>query len=217
MARGTDFGGIHSHRDLNLIQQLVEENPAEPKLNFIDIPGADGSKDMSEQPSGRVVYGNRVLRWTFGLYPGENWGAKRRQVSRALNGKRLRITLDEDPDYYYDGRVAVRKYERDKLLRQITVEATCNPYQLRQHETVRTETVSTTERSILLTNENMPVIPQITVTVPTTVGFNGNTFSLTAGTHRFLDIELQEGVNTLTAKTASGTGTITIKYQEGSL
>lgn len=217
MARGTDFGGIHSHRDLNLIQQTVEESPAEPKLNLIDIPGANGSVDLSEQPAGRVVYNNRTIRWVFGLYPGENWAAKHRQVSRALNGRRCRITLDEDPDFYYDGRVAVKEYARDQTLRQITVEATCAPYMLKQMETVRTETISTTERSIVLPNEHKPVIPLITVTTPTVVGFNGNSFSLTAGSHRFLDIELLEGVNVLTAKTTSGSGTITIKYQEGSL
>ena len=217
MARGTNFGGIHSHRGLNLIQQTVEISPAEPKLNLINVPGANGSKDLSEQPAGRVVYNNRAIVWTFGLYPGEDWPAKHRQVSRALNGKRLRITLDEDPGYYYDGRVAVKKYNRDRTLRQITVEATCDPYMLKQLETVRTEILSTTERSIVLTNECKPVLPQFTVTAPTVIGFNGNSFSMNAGTHRFLDIELQEGVNTLTARTTSGSGTITIKYQEGAL
>jgi hypothetical protein len=136
MAKGTDFGGVHSFYDLNLIQQLVDEQPAEPKLNLIDIPGADGSVDMSELPGGRLVYKDRTLTWTFALYPGENWDAKHRQVSNALNGKRCRITLDTNPDYYYDGRVAVKKYNKDKLLRQITVEAICNPWMLKQQPTV---------------------------------------------------------------------------------
>lgn len=136
MAKGTDFGGVHSFYDLNLIQQLVDEQPAEPKLNLIDIPGADGSVDMSELPGGRLVYKDRTLTWTYALYPGENWDAKHRQVSNALNGKRCRITLDSNPDYYYDGRVAVKKYNKDKLLRQITVEAICNPWMLKQQPTV---------------------------------------------------------------------------------
>lgn len=217
MARGIDFGGVHSHRDLNLILQEIEESPANPKLNLIDIPGGDGSKDLSEQPSGRVVYGDRTITWVFGLYPGESWPAKHRQVSRALNGQRLKITQDEDPGYYYDGRVSVKTYSRDMTLRQITVEAVCSPYMLKQLETVRTESLSTTERSIILANECKPVFPQITLTAPSVIGFNGNSFSLNAGTHRLLDIELQAGVNTLTARTTSGSGTITIKYQEGAL
>lgn len=136
MARGTDFGGIHSHRDLNLIQQQVNEQPAEPKLNMIDIPGADGSKDLSELPGGRLTYKDRTVSWLFALYPGDNWDTKHRQVSNALNGKRCRITLDTNPAYYYLGRLIVKKYNKDKALRQITVEAVCSPYLLKQEPTV---------------------------------------------------------------------------------
>ena len=135
MARGTDFGGIHSHRDLNLIQQKVEVQPAEPKLNLVDVPGADGSKDLSTQPAGRVVYNDRTLTWTFALYPGERWDAKHRQVSNALNGLECKITLDTDPDYYYQGRLSVKKYNRDQTLHQITVEATCRPWIMKQNPT----------------------------------------------------------------------------------
>lgn len=217
MARGTDFGGVHSYRDLNLIQQIVEETPAEPKLNLIDIPGADGSKDMTAQPSGRVVYGDRIVRWTFGLYPGENWAVKRKQVSNALNGRRCKITLDENPDWYYDGRLAVREYIRDSILRQIVVEAICSPYLLKQRDTVVTRSINTTEARLYLTNEFKPVFPWIEVTTTTVVTWNGNVFSLSPGKHRVLDVELPAGTSTLSAKTTSGTGTITITYQEGTL
>lgn len=217
MARGTDFGGIHSHRDLNLIQQHVEVAPAEPKLNLIDVPGADGSKDLSVQPAGRIVYYDRKIVWTFGLYPGDDWYAKQRQVSNALNGRRYRITLDESPDYYFDGRLVVSSHKKDRTLRQITVEATCTPYMLRQAETTLTSALSTTETRIQVLNEFKPAIPRITVTAQTTIGWNGNSFSMNPGSHRLLDIEFPEGLSALTAKTVSGTGTITIVYQEGSL
>jgi hypothetical protein len=218
LARGTDFGGIHSLRDLNLIQQAVEISPAEPKLNLIDVPGADGSKDMSEQPSGRVVYKDRKITWTFALYPGEDWSAKHRQVSNALNGVRCRITLDEDPEYYYTGRLVVNRYNRDKTLRQITVHATCAPYMLKQQPTkVQLAGLTTAYKTLTLVNERMPVVPTITVTAATTLRWNGNTWSLNAGTHKVLDIELQAGKNTLEAKTNSGTGNITVEYQEGAL
>lgn len=136
MARGTDFGGIHSSTDLRLIQQHVDVQPAEPKLNIVDVPGADGGKDFSELPAGRVVYNDRKLTWTFALYPGEKWDAKHRQVSNALNGRYCKITLDTDPDYYFEGRLSVKKYNVDRTLRQITVEAICRPYMLKQQPTV---------------------------------------------------------------------------------
>ncbi len=135
MARGTNFGGVHSHHNLNLIQQKVDVEPAAPKLNMIEIPGADGAVDMTEQPAGRVTYKTRKITWTFALYPGENWDAKRTQVSNALNGRRANITLDSDPGYYYQGRLSVSKHKVDRQLRQITVEAICQPYKLKQDQT----------------------------------------------------------------------------------
>ena len=135
MARGTDFGGIHSYRDLNLIQQNVDVDPAEPKLNMVEIPGADGAVDMSEQPAGRVVFKTRKITWTFALYPGESWDLKHRQVSNALNGRKCNITLDTDQEYYYIGRLSVSKHKVDSVLRQITIVAICQPYKLRQEQT----------------------------------------------------------------------------------
>lgn len=217
MARGTNFGGVHSHADLNLIQQKVDIQPAEPKLNLVDIPGADGSKDLSEQPAGRAVYKDRKIIWTFALYPGENWDDKHRQVSNAINGKLVKITLDTDLDYYYLGRIVVKKYKSDGHLRQITVEAQCRPYKLRQQETRATLALTTTYKSLQIPNDRKPVVPTITVTAETTLRWKGSTLTVKAGTHRLLDIELQEGANVLEARTTSGTGSLTVVYQEGSL
>ena len=216
--RGTDFGGVHSFIDLHLIQQKVDVQPAEPKLNLIDIPGADGAKDLSTQPAGRVTYGDRRLTWTFALYPGEIWEEKHRQVSGALNGKYCRITLDSDPDYYYLGRLVVKSYNVDRQLRQITIEAACRPYMLRQQETVvRVSDLSTTYRTLDLVNDRKPAVPTIVVTAETTLRWSGRTITLAPGTHKVLDIELQEGTNKLEARTTSGTGSITLTYQEGAL
>lgn len=218
MARGTDFGGVHSSIDLHLIQQRVDVQPAEPKLNLIDIPGGDGAKDMSTQPAGRVVYKDRKITWTFALYPGDIWAEKHRQVSGALNGKYCQITLDSDPDYYYLGRLVVKSYKVDNQLRQITVEASCRPYMLRQQETkITVSNLSTAYRTLDLVNDRKPAIPTILVTAETTLRWNGATVTLAPGTHKILDIELQEGINKLEAKVTAGTGSITLTYQEGAL
>lgn len=221
MAKGTDFGGIHSHRDLNLIQQKVDVQPAEPKLNLIDIPGADGSKDLTERPAGRATYKDRQITWTFALYPGENWHDKHSQVSNELNGKRCKITLDDDPGWYYIGRLVVKKYNIDKALRQITVEAICSPWKLKQDLTVSVLTVNDTiSYRIVLLNKKKPAIPtiELTHTAHLAIG-EGTTLSnaIAPGTYTSLDLELQEGENVLRVYFPEGTGTITITYQEGSL
>ena len=217
MARGTDFGGIHSSRDLHLIQQKVEVEPAEPKLNLIEVPGADGAVDMTEQPAGRVTYKTRKITWTFALYPGENWDAKHGQVNNALNGRRCHIILDTDPDYYYEGRLSVNKHNVDGLLRQIEVVAVCQPYKLKKLLTTATQSLTTAYKTMTLRNGRKPVIPTITLTAPATLRWKGQTVNLNTGEHKILDIELLEGDNVLEVLAPGGSGRCTITYREGSL
>lgn len=217
MAKGTDFGGVHSRDQLGLIQQKVVVGAAEPKTNFVNIPGTDGTKDLTEQPAGRVTYKDRKLSWTFALYPSDDWAEKLREVTNALSGRRCKITLDENPDYYFDGRVAVKSYPRDKSLRQITVEATCAPYQLKQQETVRTVQVTATAQTIQLSNEFKVATPRIKATAETIIEWDGSSMTLTPGEHQSLDFQLPAGVTELEVNTTGDDGTLTITYQEGSL
>lgn len=217
MARGTYFGGLHSNRDLGLIQQSVEVQPAQPKLNIIDIPGANGSKDLSAYPGGGVVFADREIVWTFAVYPGGRWYDHQRKVSNALNGLACYITLDEDPGYYYVGRLSVDSYHRDQSLRQITIRANCRPFKLKKEVTTITAALTTTAQTFELRNDRKPVVPTITVTAETTLEWNGGSYTISAGTHKILDIQFTEGDNELRAKVTSGTGSITITYQEGAL
>ena len=218
MKRGTDFGGIHSYLDLNLIQQKVEISPAEPKFNMVDIPGMDGSKDLTTQLTGRVHYKDRTITWTFALYPGENWDEKHRKVSGALNGRECKITLDSDPDYYYLGRLAVRSYRLDGMLKQIVVEAICRPYALKQEVTkVSVQLPVSTVVRVPIKNDRMPTVPVIVLSAEATIRMGTREGSFSAGTHTLLDFELQEGDNLLEVKALSAAGSIVITYQEGSL
>ena len=48
-----------------------------------------------------------------------------------------------------------------------------------------------------------------------TLEFGGNTYSLSAGTQKVLDIKFVEGNNSI--KVTAGSGTLTVKYQEATL
>lgn len=215
MAKGTTFGTIHSNRDMGLIQQNYDVGTAVPKTSNIDVPGMDGNYDTTEMLDG-VKFKNRTIEWTFALYPGANWEEKKSLVSNLIDGKRMQITLDDDPDYYYDGRITVKKHKSSKMLKQITVSADCKPYKRKKTEHVITNTLTTSEKTIILPNGYMPIHPEITVDVNTSFTFGETTFALTPGTHTVLAISLHEGNNILLAK-GSSAGNITIKYREGSL
>ena len=87
----TDFGMILT--DLSL------EMP-EVKTKYQELPLENGIIDLSEVVTGRPVYGLRTLKLTFkrrGASASE-WLSVCSQIASAVHGKRLPITLPDDPD-----------------------------------------------------------------------------------------------------------------------
>lgn len=218
MAKGTKFGTLHSSRGLHLIQQKVDVQPAAPKTTYINIPGGNGSRDLTEALGVGVKYSDRKITWTFALRPGDDWSAKQQEVSTALNGLACHITLDDDPAYYYDGRLTVSSYKTNKLLRQITVTAICRPYKLKHNMTiVRRNDLNENYTQIILQNSGMPVVPIISCEQEILVRFAGEAHTLGPGTHMLLAIRLVEPRSMIEIKSTSGSGSVTISFREGAL
>lgn len=209
---GMHFGNIHSYYDLNLVLSEVSIPPATAKTNFVDIPGADGSVDLTEA-LGEVKYNDRECRFAFTVFPYEDFEVKKREVSNLLNGRRVKIIVDKDPDYYWDGRCSIDEYMSDKNLHKIVVGAVVAPYKLK-HDVTKVVVNAGTEVAKTLQNSRKTVIPTITCAAETTIIFNGNTFTFNAGTHKNLGITLVEGDNPVTV---TSTDTVSFTYQEGDL
>lgn len=216
ISKGISFDETHSYHDLNLILSVVNIPPAKPKTNYIDIPGADGSLDLTEV-HGEIRYSDRECSFTFTMLPTDfsTWEEKQTEVSNLLNGKEVKIVLDKDDEYFYKGRCTVDSYSEKKKIRQIVVKAKVHPYKYKLYETSVSYALTTAAKTIYLTNGRKTVAPTITCTADnTSVSIGGATYKLNAGTHKILDIQLKQGVNQLSV---SGSGTITFTYQEGEL
>lgn len=213
---GIKFDDIHSYDDLNLILSESDVPPAEPKTSFIDVPGADGSLDMTEA-HGEVKYSDRECTFTFTMNPldSSTWEEKKTEVSNKLNGKVFKLTLDKDEEYYYTGRCTVDDYASDKRIRQIVIKARVHPYKFKQSVTTLTYGLTNEPQTINIFNARKSVAPAISCSNDNTmIVFGTSTFNLSAGTHKVLDIRFVEGNNQLTL---SGTGTVTFTFQEADL
>lgn len=216
---GISFDNIHSFYDLNLILSGSEIPPAKPKTTYVDIPGGDGSVDLTEA-NGEVRFYDRDCKFTFTMNPADDlsetaWEEKKTEVSNALNGTVCKITLDKDADFYYKGRCTVDEYLSDRRLRQIVVTAKVSPYKYKQNETVFKVALSATEKTVYILNARKSVCPYIECTDSgTTVTFDGTAYTLSAGTYKITGIRFTHGNNQLKL---SGTGTVTFRFQEGEL
>lgn len=210
--KGIRFDGIHSYDDLNLVLSVVEIPPAMPKTNYVDIPGGDGSVDLTEA-LGEVKFKDRECAFTFTVFPQDNFEEKKKAVSNLLNGKRCKIALDKDPGYYWQGRCSINEYASDKNLHKIVVGAVVAPYKLKNAQTVVTVAAGSSVAKTLV-NGRKTVVPTITCTATATIVLGGNTYTLNAGTHSISNIELKQGENRVIVTSASP---VTFTYQEGDL
>lgn len=126
--KGITFGEYHSYRDLHLILAEKSIGTPEPKTELIDIPGGDGVLDFTEF-FGEVKYKNRELSFEFStLVPQSEFMTLFSMVQNALHGKKMMISLDVDPEWYYIGRITVEPWKADKNIGKITIDCDCEPY-----------------------------------------------------------------------------------------
>ena len=211
---GVKFDDIHSYDDLHLIMLPFAPTPAKPKTSFLKVPGRDGTLDLTEA-HGEVKYNDRVFTFTFVIAQGDQMTFDERvtAVSNAINGKRCKITLDRDPQWYWIGRCEVNKVQRSRNSAKIVVKATVQPYKVNQQE-VKISLSENVQR-LMIPHSGMSVVPTFHCTEEgAKVAFGGVFYTLPTGESKIPDISFTEGTNILEAK---GTGTMMVTWQRRSL
>ena len=225
------FGTKNSYDDFGLILTDKDIGFPEPKLEEVDVIGADGVIDLSEVLNDDIKYKTRKLQFTFTVLKGNKyWASTVADVANYLHGKKLRIQMDFDPAYYYTGRCKINSFKTSKRLCTITIDAECEPYRLDingngekwlwdtfsfQNGFIRVNAV-TVNGSLKVNSQNQRKIvsPTFTCSTAMTVTFDGVTYNLPNGKTQVLGIRLQYGTNYVTFK---GNGTVKIEYQGGAL
>lgn len=208
-------------------------NPPSVKTNYIEIPGGDGSLDLTTALAGRPVYKNRTGSWEFYVENGfKDWTVLYSEIMTYLHGKKLKAILEDDPNYYYEGRFAVNAWKSDPNWSIITIDYEVGPYK-RSLVAAGDDWLWDTfnfETDVIRSYENLPVNGVLRVSIdgdevsfsPTiiasasgmTVTFNGVVYSLNKGINYLTELVLLEGDNVLLF---GGNGTITVKYERGKL
>lgn len=214
--KGIMFGNIHSYRDLRLILESKEMGSPAVKVRKVDVEGADGALDYTDF-FGEAKYENATHTFTFStIVPQDEFLSQFSQVKNALHGRKVRIVLDDDPTFYYLGRLSVSPFTSSKAVGKLTVEADCEPYKMKLSPTVISVAVNGTQ-VITLPNSRKRAVPEVKIEAES--GLNivyqvGNVWDLSSGTYLLPELELAEGNNTVTV---TGTGTISFTWTEGGL
>lgn len=193
-------------------------NPPEPKKTIIEIPGSNGVIDLTESLTGDVTYGNRTGSIEFIVMNDKPmaWYELYNEIMNTIHGRLCQISLEEEPDWYYEGRLEVNEWRSDPDYSRITIDYDLDPFKYKKTAVSDKFTVSSTVTKTY-TNSRKPVVPTFNVASGSNnlkVTFKGVEHSLTTGSQAVAGIVFEEGNNTLKF---TGTGTVTVIYREGKL
>lgn len=209
-------------------------SPPDVKTEYLDIPGADGSLDYTEALSG-LKYTNREGSWTFYvLNPLANIGGKYLKwnelyslILKTVHGKRKRIWLESDPDYYYTGRIFVDQWNSNKDYSKITLKYIIDPWKYPINTTSNrdwlwnelfdntiyygTFDVVGQKYRNLINPSSEPITPSFYCTSEMTVTFGSNKYTVPSGTSTS-KFKIVTGDNHMLFE---GNGRVTVDYSMG--
>ena len=223
---------IHTYRDWKLKWFKVEIPSPNPKTYTIDIPGMDGSLDLTESLMGDVKYKNRKIKLDFEI-DGDyyDWATISSMINNFCHGQKAKVILDTDPNYYWEGRITLNSTKNDYSYGELELTMDADAYKYEMYSSLEDwlwdpfsfEDGIIREYKDLKVNGSMRLIipgrrkkiyPYITCSNSMQVTFNGITYNLPRGTVQALGIELGDTDNILTF---SGYGTVSVEYRGGSL
>lgn len=218
--RGFIFGAYNTAQQLWTLTDW-ELADAEYKQNFMDVPGRDGSLDMSGAlTDGEPKYGSRALTAVFECSEGTRLERKERidTMVNWLSGWRVAITLPDDATHYIMGRLHVQRLYNNMAHCSVQVSAVCDPWRLSTEETVVNLTATTeAQTQEFVNNGRKTLVPLVEITgdsAEVLLVFGTASWALGAGTYQLPDLVLPQGSSSLTY---SGTGDIKITYREAVL
>lgn len=210
----------------------------EMETTYINVPGRDGLIDASTAISGRRVYKKRELAFELGgFHPGTNWDAIISSMRNNIEGRICRLTLDNDQQYYWRGRVYIQGFDRFRSVGTFTLAVPMadpykydvlssaepwlwNPFNFQTGVIIEAHaTVITGSGSVTVPAGYMPVVPNILVSRKTSntfkVTYGGISYTLDNGDN-YISAIIVNGDNSVTLN-FTGSATVQIVYRGGSL
>ena len=247
--RNGKFIGVDTYEDWHLVP-TSRPTIAMPGVasKFVSIPGRDGSLDLSEFiRAERPAYGDRSGSFEFYVEnsydmssnPKEFWMTIYPRILNEIHGRKFKMVLaEDDPDYYWEGRFSVDKYEPgDGSRSTVSITYVLYPWKRRirkisqgtvwdnfnfeadyDYDPWELDSYPVTDSATLqIWGDGYPWQPEIKVKSggPITVGFGGKTAVVTGNSVTSGEIgRASYGFNTMTL---TGTGVVSIDWRGGSL
>lgn len=229
------FGDKNTWDDWHLIPSSRPEFSA-PKARekYVRIPGKAGCVDLdiTNAVMPFPTYENRTGNFQFFVDNDYGyWEDRYTEIREYLHGKVLRAILEDDPDFYYEGRFEVSPWESKKDWSVISINYNVGPFKWDRTSSAEpwlwdpfdfeTGVINNTydlvidgSSTVTLYGREDYSAPMLTLSSDMEVAVNGTIYSIPAGTTRHPLMIMLPGENTFIFR---GHGVATIDYRGGSL
>lgn len=222
---GVTFGNKHSFYDWGIYWNGQSNTPPTPQKTFVKVPFRNGLLDVTSALTDKIFFEKRTLTldFIFDDIGKRTWPELRSEILGDIHGKTMHVTLDTDPDYYWDAYSCELGAPSDENgLEKFTVTCECFPYKLRKALTTRNILVNGSGIIHKFINSRMEVNPTFVTDAEVQMIWTDKygstvTVAMGAGTHTYSNIEFLEGENILRFNKLSSNANVTISYREGEL
>lgn len=209
-----------------------------PKVNtkYVKATGASGSIDLTTINSSRPTYQSRQGSWDFYVLNNlfdddtyDEWFVRYEDIMQAIHGKKFKVFLEDDTEYYWICRLAVKEWKSPKDYSRIQISYVAEPYKYPVNTDTSTAEwkwkelfgniiyygkfhVATSKARNLINPEDINKSVDVYTTTGTTVQFpDGTSVALGVGSTPAA-FEIEPGDNHMIF--VSG-GDVTISYEKG--
>lgn len=128
---GTEELSFDSDSFFHFDELVFKDEIPKPRTNYLTVPGADGTVDLSDFPLGYPVYDDRNVYWKFSVKTSEpNWKEKIDSFVQKLLGRKIEF-LHQGDEYRYVGRINEIKQDVGGVVKVLEVKAICEPFKYR--------------------------------------------------------------------------------------
>lgn len=233
-AHSVTIGEKNTWKDWSLIPFTRPSfQPPLPKNNFAEIPGGNGTLDLSESLTGYVLYEDRVGSWEFIVSDqATSWYDIYSDILSYLQGKRFNAVLEDDKYFHYQGRFWLNEERSEPESSRIVIEYQVYPYKMEPNSSNEPWLWDPFDfkYGVIRNSYNLEVNGTLTVILPRSiepvspiivatgnglsVRYGGVTYPLQNGTNIIPQILVHNQEVTLVF---TGNGTISVNYRGGRL
>ena len=231
---GVQIGDKHTLKDWGLGWTKITLGFPEAKIYEQDVTGMDVVLDFTESlTGGDDMYKTRSLSLEFETPEQDyyDWSIRVSEIANYLTGRKCKIILDNDPGFYYIGRLNVEVEKTNRVEGIITLSGNVEPYKFEKFSSLepwewdsfnfKTGIIRNYKNiivngtySLRIPGRRKRIVPVISCDESVQVSYEGTTYTLSPGKNKVFGICIKEGENILTF---SGNATVSVDYRGGML